>query len=89
MIPMQFEIQCLKKMLCRGICNASVANFLLARCFLTVHNVGISGLYTADWTSSGQATTSGRLWNCTRYSPDPTPSDFHLSGSLKQNLAGK
>jgi hypothetical protein len=86
---MQFEIQCLKKMLCRRICNASVANFLLARCFLMVDKVGISGLYTADWTLSGQATTPGRLWDCPLYNPDPTPSDFHLSGSLKQNLAGK
>jgi len=49
---MQFKIQCIKKMLCRGICNASVANFLLAKGFLMVQKVGISGLYTADWTLS-------------------------------------
>jgi hypothetical protein len=37
-------------MLCRGICNAPVANFLLAKGFVTVQKVGIIGLYTADWT---------------------------------------
>jgi len=50
---MQFKIQCLKKMSCRGICNASIANFLLAKGFLMVQKVGITGLYTADSTLSG------------------------------------
>jgi hypothetical protein len=46
-------------MLCRGICNVSVANFLPAKGFLMVQKVGISGFYTADWTFAKQPHMGG------------------------------